>query len=110
VHPYIADPDPIRATAELRRDLVSLHDFYGLPIWVTEYAVADWSKQGDPYAPAKKQAEFAAESVRMMNKLPFVKRYAWYVAMPDTSGATEPCTCDARGNNTAVGKAYADAK
>lgn len=110
IHPYMSNPDPAQATEDLKRDLIAIHNYYKLPIWVTEYDMADWSKRGDPYQSPMKEAEFAKDSVRMMNNLPFVERYAWYVAMPDTSGMSEPSTCDASGRNTVVGEAYKNAR
>lgn len=65
------------AVADLRQYLQGYWDRYQLPIWLTEYSGTDF-----PYhlrrTTVKDNAEFAAATVKMLEQLPFVERYAWY--------------------------------
>lgn len=56
-----------------------LHDRYRKPIWVTEYAVADWkAKPGSPSRYTEQQImAFMRETVAGMRRMPFVERFAW---------------------------------
>lgn len=56
-----------------------LHDLYGKPIWITEYAVADWeAKSSSPsrYSEAEILA-FMRETAVGLREMPFVERFAW---------------------------------
>jgi hypothetical protein len=56
-----------------------VHDKYGLPIWVTEFAVADWS--ATPSRPSRYTGmeirSFMRAAVAGMRAMPFVERFAW---------------------------------
>lgn len=109
IHPYVGDATVAAATTDLQNKLVSVHNQYGLPIWVTEYAMANWSRSGDPYFGQATEAQFATSSVNMMNGLSYVARYAWLAAIPSIGGYTDTATCTTSGSNTQVGVAYAAA-
>ncbi|WP_371223211.1 glycosyl hydrolase [Roseovarius sp. 2305UL8-3] len=65
---------------EFRRWLQAVHREYRRPIWVTEFAQIDWRR---PHAVSYAQnARFIQNSMIMMEKLPFVERYAWFAANP----------------------------
>ena len=77
IHPYQSRFHPDQATKDLVREVTAVHDMYHVPIWVTEYAMAQW---GPPqlmpdYAT---QARFATESAQALEAISFVERYAWY--------------------------------
>ena len=82
IHPYQANLDPTQATADLKREIEYVHTQYGLPVWVTEYGMVNW---GDANAnpDAATAARFAVESAAMMDRLPYVERYAWYSLIPN---------------------------
>jgi len=109
MHPYVGDSDPTTATSDLQNKLSSAHNYYSLPIWVTEYAMADFSRSGDPFFGQATEATFATKSVQMLNTLSFVQRYAWLAAIPSIGGYTDTATCTSTGSNTQVGVAYAGA-
>lgn len=53
------------------------------------------------------QAEFAAKSVKMLETLPFVERYAWYSLPPGTKDINDSTALyDEKGDPTPVGIAY----
>ena len=68
------------AVDDLRRYLQAVYDRYGLPIWLTEYALVDFSAgTSSPRHPSdEEQAAFVTASTAMLAGLPFVERYAWF--------------------------------
>ncbi|MGC8550142.1 MAG: glycosyl hydrolase [Acidobacteriaceae bacterium] len=96
--------------------LYTLHQMYELPIWVTEFAVADWqAKHGavNRYT-VRQTAEFMKTVCTEMDKLPWVKGYAWFPAAGDkkevAAGSRALATSvlfDASGNLTPLGELYA---
>ena len=104
IHPYQSATDPVQATKDLRAEIEYVHEAYGLPIWVTEYGMVNWNTNVYPDAPTA--ARFAALSAAMMNRLPYVERYAWYSLIPNqkTLSLTHP-----DGSLNRIGHAWADA-
>ncbi|MDQ0822747.1 hypothetical protein QFZ79_000486 [Arthrobacter sp. V4I6] len=104
VHRY-ASPD---AQSFLAR-LSYLHAKYGLPIWVTEFAVADWS--ATPSRPSRYSGleirRFMKDAIAGMRAMPFVERYAWKTRRPfdPVMGASALFHTD--GRLTATGRLYA---
>lgn len=66
-------------TADFLRKVARLHDKYQRPVWVTEYAVADWnvSKTHKNEFTRPMVEKFMRETVAGMRKLPYVERFAW---------------------------------
>lgn len=87
--------------------LEAVHHKFKLPIWLTEYSLIRWS---DPpgYPSWEEQAEFAAKSVEMLERLPFVERYAWYSLPPWWTNDSSETTAlyYQNGEPTPVGIAY----
>lgn len=56
-----------------------LYDRYGKPIWITEYAVADWEATAkSPSRHSEKDImAFMAETASGLRQMPFVERFAW---------------------------------
>ena len=81
LHWYGTDfTDPARAASDLCRYLASAYDCYHLPIWLTEYALADFTAglADGSYPTAAEQAAFVEASVPLLEGLPFVARFAWF--------------------------------
>jgi Glycosyl hydrolase catalytic core len=71
--------------------LQGVYNKYGLPIWVTEYSVADWKatccptvhSPGDWSYPTSETittnatAKFMSQTMAGMDQMPFVERYSW---------------------------------
>jgi hypothetical protein len=76
VHWY-GKPDPKRFLRFLRR----VNEAYGKPLWITEFAVADWesAKKGrkNRFTPAITM-KFMREVLPELEKLDYVERYAWF--------------------------------
>ncbi|ADP81357.1 glycoside hydrolase family protein [Pseudofrankia inefficax] len=108
LHWYGGDFDATRAVGQLRSYLQAVYDRYHLPIWLTEYALLDFSG-GSARAPStQQQAEFVTASTTMLESLPFVGRYAWF-ALPATPGSLTGLY-DPQGNPNAAGVAYRQAR
>jgi hypothetical protein len=63
-------------TGPFRDFLCTVHAQYGRPVWVTEWALADWRAPGR--FSASDQAEYFCAGLAMLNSLPFVERHAWF--------------------------------
>ena len=62
--------------------LRNIHHLYHRPLWITEFAVGDWSaskKHPNIYSPAT-VARFMRAVLPAMNRLSYVQRYAWFPA------------------------------
>lgn len=82
VHWYGGVFETPAAVANLKSFLEAVHKKYGLPIWLTEYSLIRWSTSPATYPTWDQQAAFATKSVEMLEKLPFVERYAWFALPP----------------------------
>ncbi len=102
VHAYQGDFSDA-AVGKFKRYLERTYARYRLPIWVTEFAMVNFSRS--PNVPSQsRQAAFATASTTMLEGLPFVERYAWF-ALPardaDGTGLYRPGA-----RPTLVGQAY----
>jgi hypothetical protein len=89
--------------------LDSLHDRWGLPIWVTEYAVADWnatSTKPSIYSRAQTN-EYMIQTVEGMRKRPFVERFAWKTRDISDPKMGNSALFHTDGALTSTGKIYA---
>jgi Glycosyl hydrolase catalytic core len=91
------------ATNQLRRYLQATYDRYHLPIWLTEYALINFS--GSPkYPTLEQQAQFVRLSTAMLQSLSYVERYAWF-ALPSSHPGDTGLYSDGS-TPTTVGLAY----
>lgn len=84
LHWYGGDFDTAQAVDQLHAYVQAVYDRYHLPIWLTEYALIDFS-DGTSYPTEPQQAAFVTASTRMLTALPYLQRYAWF-ALPGTTG------------------------
>jgi hypothetical protein len=95
------------SVAEFKAYLEAVHQQYGKPVWVTEWALADWSSPGR--FSAAQQAAFARAGTEMMDDLPFVERQAWFAAYEGGDGwHLNSGVLDAAGQLTLVGQTFAE--
>ena len=73
------------ATNQLRGYLQAVYDRYHKPVWLTEYALIDFSGPVPRYPSQAEQADFVRNSTAMLQGLPFVERYAWFTLSTSTS-------------------------
>jgi hypothetical protein len=77
------------------------------PVWITEFACTNWN-QTDPL-PRDHVESFARESVKYLDSLEWVERYAWFGPMRDTGTVGRwAAMLDNEGKVTPLGKSYRD--
>jgi RNA polymerase sigma factor (sigma-70 family) len=77
LHWYGADFDTAAAVSQLQSYLQAVYARYHLPIWLTEFALANFG--GSPQTPTpQQQAAFVTAATGMLQGLSFVQRYAWF--------------------------------
>ena len=77
VHWYGGDFTTPNAVAQLKQYLEAVHDRYHKPVWLTEYALIDFS-HGTRFPTDQQQAAFVTASAAMLDGLPWLQRYAWF--------------------------------
>jgi RNA polymerase sigma factor (sigma-70 family) len=86
LHWYGGDFTTSDAVAQLRSYLEAVHNRYGKPIWLTEFALTDFSTGTARYPSDAQQAAFLTAATKMLDGLPYVQRYAWF-GLPAKDGA-----------------------
>ncbi len=81
LHWYGGDFVTNRAVSQLRSYLQAVYNRYHKPIWLTEYALIDFSTGRARYPAQDQQAAFVTASATMLQSLRYVQRYAWF-ALP----------------------------
>lgn len=96
-----------KSVAAFETFLHKVHEAYGKPVWVTEWALADWANPGR-FSAAENEA-FFREAVRMMDDLPFVEKHAWF-GLYDGMGGWDINTglIGSGGDPTIIGDAFGD--
>lgn len=107
VHYYPDDlRNPAAAAENLRWFLQKVHGRYQKPIWLTEFALADWKMAASP---AQQQA-FLRAVWPLLESLPFLERYAWFALPPNPSGDGGALAganlCDESGELNGTGQVY----
>ncbi|WP_082801202.1 glycosyl hydrolase [Herbidospora cretacea] len=104
LHWYGGDFVTERAVSQLKGYLQAVYDRYKKPIWLTEFALIDFSN-GTRFPTEAQQAAFVTESAKMLQSLPFVERYAWFGIGAGASGVNSGLFRD-NGTPTQAGRAF----
>ena len=90
--------------------LKKVHELYNKPIWITEFAPADWnaSTAEASNVTKAKAANFMKEILPELDKLDFVHRYAWFSAKTSSPALGNAALFYSNGNLTPLGKYYRD--
>jgi hypothetical protein len=104
MHSY-GSPNAERFLAKVRY----LHRKYGRPVWVTEFAVADWSAtRAHPSRYTTREiGHFMEASVAGMRAMPYVERFAWKTRAPSDPGMGRSALYKTNGQLTSIGRLYA---
>ena len=73
------------ASGELESYIQAVANRYGLPIWITEYALINFSGSTPGYPSQDQQVDFINASTAMFDSLSSVERYAWFSLSTTTS-------------------------
>ncbi len=88
--------------------LQSVHTLYGRPVWLTEFAPADWAatpERPNRYTPADIEA-FMRRALPLLDAAPFVERYSWFSFAPSSLPGGPAALFDDDGNLTPLGQVY----
>ncbi len=98
-------PKPADFLGKLR----AINKLYNLPIWITEFAVADWetTKEKPNQFSEDEVAAFLQKVLPELEKTPYIERYAWFPSGPNFPALSSSALFDKDGNLTKVGKVYA---
>jgi hypothetical protein len=90
--------------------LKSIQKLYGKPIWITEFAIADWSAKSikDNKHSPEDVLLFMKELLPKLEQLDFVERYAWFSSAPDHPNLGPSALFDKEGNATKLGEFYSE--
>jgi len=89
--------------------LEAVHKLYGKPIWITEFAIADWAAKNSKdieHSPGE-VLKFMKAVLPKLESLGFVERYAWFHAPPDHPKLGSSALFDKQGELTELGAFYA---
>ncbi len=92
----------------LMQSLKEVHEMYGRPLWITEFAVGDWqapTAQENRFSP-ERIAQFMGEVLPALDKASFVDRYAWFSASPASAALGTSALFDDNGDLTPLGNIY----
>ncbi len=106
VHSYGGD----NASAFIER-MKKIHQLYEKPIWITEFAVADWNAHitGTNKFKPEDVLRFMEAALPELDKLDFVERYAWFPTLPGSERLGPSALYDETGKLTRLGECYRDA-
>lgn len=90
--------------------LNKIYDLYKKPIWITEFAPADWSATtaSNSKVTKEKATNFMKEILPELDKLEFVHRYSWFSANTSNPALGNSALFHSNGNLTPLGKYYRD--
>ncbi len=112
---------------KLRVDFICVHSYAGLdvdglinrlqkvskmfnrPVWLTEFAVADWSaktREQNRYKP-EQILEFMRKVFPKLEKLDCLERHAWFPSNPDSAALGSAALFDHEGKLTSLGEYFA---
>lgn len=77
LHWYGGDFRTPQAVDQLKSYLQAVYDRYHKPIWLTEFALIDFS-DGTRFPTDQQQAAFVTAATKMLDGLPYLQRYAWF--------------------------------
>ena len=88
--------------------LKAIHDLYKRPIWVTEFAPADWNASSAAASKVTKAMAltFMQQILPALEKTDYVERYSWYSSSPDNAALGNSALFDTDGKLTQLGEYY----
>lgn len=104
LHWYGGDFRTAEAVGQLTSYLNAVHQRYNKPIWLTEYALIDFS-HGTRFPSPGQQASFVTASTKALEGLPWLRRYAWFGLGADASAPSSGLFTSGT-SATAAGRAF----
>ncbi len=100
VHYYTTN----RSVLAFKNYLISIRKAYNRPIWITEWALADWANPGR--FSVTDQTTFFQQATEMMDDLTYVERHAWFGLYDGMDGWDLNSGLVHNGARTPVGNAF----
>jgi hypothetical protein len=97
---------PPNATSFLK-ELDTLYQQYGLPIWITEFAVADWTATTASKFTVDQISAFMKAVIPELNKRSYIERFAWKTRSTSDVNMGTSALFNDDGSLTALGSLYA---
>lgn len=104
LHWYGGDFRTVEAVSQLTSYLEAVHQRYHKPIWLTEYALIDFS-HGTRFPTPDQQAAFVTASTKALEALPYIQRYAWFGLGADPAKPSSGLFTDGT-HTTPAGRAF----
>ncbi|MDX2702312.1 sigma-70 family RNA polymerase sigma factor [Streptomyces sp. PA03-6a] len=104
LHWYGGDFRTAEAVSQLTSYLEAVHQRYHKPIWLTEYALIDFS-HGTRFPTPDQQAAFVTASTKALETLPYIQRYAWFGLGADPAKPSSGLFTDGT-HTTPAGRAF----
>jgi hypothetical protein len=82
-----------------------IHKLYNKPVWISEFAPADWS--GHHGVSAQQAYDFMRQVIPVLNQLSYVARYSWFSADTSDAALGQSALFNKDGSLTALGQLYA---
>ena len=95
-------------STQFLQHLETIHNLYNLPIWITEFGVADWNAKTpaeNRYSPDQVLA-FLREVLPKLDELDYIYRYAWFNSSISYGPLTSSALHNEAGELTTLGKYY----
>lgn len=108
LHWYGGDFTTPNAVAQLKSYVTAVYNRYHKPIWLTEFALIDFSN-GTRFPTDQQQAAFVTASTKMLDALPWLQRYAWF-GLPAKDGEQSSGLFHDGPVETPAGKAFEASK
>ena len=88
--------------------LKKIHDMYHRPIWITEFAPADWNATSPSTSKVTKSGAllFMEKVLPALQDTDYVQRYSWFSASETSAALGNSALFDTNGNLTALGLYY----
>ena len=105
VHMYVGTDD-----VSFVQTLQQVYNQYHLPIWITEFATADWNATttaSNQYTAAEALG-YMQRLLPQLDSLPYVKRYSWFSGDPANAALWPSALIGANGQLTTMGSWYAN--
>lgn len=109
VHRYGGDFNTSQAVPELESYLQAIYARYHLPVWLTEFALTNFSGGTATFPTEAQQAAFLTAATQMLDGLPYVQRYAWF-SLPTSAGSGTTGLFNPGPSVTRVGQAFEAAR
>lgn len=98
--------DPATNVNDLKSYLEETYNLYHLPIWITEFSLINFQGRKPAYATPAQEAAFLTAATKMLARLPFVQRYAWYTLTGTRNGGNTVLYTHGPTTPTAVEKVF----